>query len=160
MATETAQTALRAGTAPLRVLRPASRDCGTTQTPGMQREAGVSLETTGAEQLWMGHVTVAPGRGVGRASSWRLRIRHLHHLRPGSLPFGTGLVGASGRRPRRLHLCPRVGTAPGDQPEPNRAGCGDCLPHRHRRRIGLQRGGREVAAMKGPAKGTGQSTTG
>ena len=61
MATETAQTTTRAGTAPLQVLRPANRDCGTTQTPGMQREAGVSLETTGAEQLWMGHVTVAPG---------------------------------------------------------------------------------------------------
>ena len=61
MTTETAQAATRTGTAPLRVLRPAKRDCGTTQTPGMQREAGVSLETTGAEQLWMGHVTVAPG---------------------------------------------------------------------------------------------------
>ena len=61
MTTETTQIATRAGTTPLRVLRPANRDCGTTQTPGMQREAGVSLETTGAEQLWMGHVTVAPG---------------------------------------------------------------------------------------------------
>ena len=61
MTTGTAEIATRAGTVPLRVLRAADRDCGTTQTPGMQREAGVSLETTGAEQLWMGHVTVAPG---------------------------------------------------------------------------------------------------
>ena len=61
MTMETTQITTRAGTTPLRVLRPANRDCGTTQTPGMQREAGVSLETTGAEQLWMGHVTVAPG---------------------------------------------------------------------------------------------------
>ena len=61
MTTESGQTNTRAGTARLRVLRPAERDAGTTQTPGMQRKAGVSPETTGAEQLWMGHVRVAPG---------------------------------------------------------------------------------------------------
>ncbi len=65
MTTETAQNATRAGSARLRVLRPAERDGGTTQTPGMQRQAGVSLETTGAERLWMGHVTVAPGLESG-----------------------------------------------------------------------------------------------
>lgn len=46
--------------------------------------------------------------------------------------------------PRRRHLCPRVGTALGDQPEPSRAGHSDCLPHGDRRRTGLQRGRRGV----------------
>ena len=45
----------------LRVVRPEERDAGTAQTPGMQREAGVARTTVGAEKLWLGHVTMAPG---------------------------------------------------------------------------------------------------
>jgi uncharacterized RmlC-like cupin family protein len=45
----------------LRVIRADERDCGTAQTPGMDRQAGVSKSTSGAERLWMGHVTVGPG---------------------------------------------------------------------------------------------------
>lgn len=45
----------------LRVVRSDERDRGTAQTPGMDRQAGVSKGTSGAERLWMGHVTVAPG---------------------------------------------------------------------------------------------------
>ncbi len=45
----------------LRVVRPQERDRGTAQTPGMQREAGVAGTTVGAQKLWLGHVTMAPG---------------------------------------------------------------------------------------------------
>lgn len=36
------------------VTRPSERDAGTTQTPGMRREAGVSGALTDAKGLWMG----------------------------------------------------------------------------------------------------------
>lgn len=49
----------------LRVIRPSERDRGTAQTPGMQREAGVAATTVGAEKLWVGHVTMAPGAKSG-----------------------------------------------------------------------------------------------
>ena len=49
----------------LRVVRPHERDRGTAQTPGMQREAGVAGSTVGAQKLWLGHVTMAPGMKSG-----------------------------------------------------------------------------------------------
>jgi uncharacterized RmlC-like cupin family protein len=49
----------------LRVVRPGERDRGTAQTPGMQREAGVAASTVGAQKLWVGHVTMAPGLRSG-----------------------------------------------------------------------------------------------
>lgn len=45
----------------LRVVRPHERDASTAQTPGMHREAGVAASTVGAEKIWVGHVTMAPG---------------------------------------------------------------------------------------------------
>ena len=51
--------------AEIRVVRPHERDKGTAQTPGMQREAGVSAATVGAEKIWVGHVTIAPGANSG-----------------------------------------------------------------------------------------------
>ena len=48
-----------------RIVRPHERDRSTAQTPGMQREAGVSASTVGAEKLWAGHVTMAPGAKSG-----------------------------------------------------------------------------------------------
>jgi len=47
------------------VVRPAERDKGTTQTAGMQREAGVAASTVGAEKIWVGYVTMAPGAKSG-----------------------------------------------------------------------------------------------
>ena len=52
-------------TAELRIVRPDERDVATAQTPGMQRAAGVAASTVGAEQLWLGHVTMAPGMVSG-----------------------------------------------------------------------------------------------
>ncbi len=49
----------------VRVVRPQERDKGTAQTPGMQREAGVAASTVGAEKIWVGHVTMAPGAKSG-----------------------------------------------------------------------------------------------
>lgn len=42
-------------------------DCSseTTQTPGMLRLAGISLETAGSERLWMGFVTMKGGAKSG-----------------------------------------------------------------------------------------------
>jgi uncharacterized RmlC-like cupin family protein len=51
--------------AELRVVRPHERDKDTAQTPGMQREAGVASSTCGAEKIWVGHVTMAPGATSG-----------------------------------------------------------------------------------------------
>ncbi len=47
------------------VVRPHERDKGTAQTPGMRREAGVAASTVGAEKIWVGHVTMAPGAQSG-----------------------------------------------------------------------------------------------
>ena len=101
MTTATAQIATRAGTAPLRVLRLANRDCGTAQTPGMQREAGVSLETTGAEQLWMGHVTVAPGVESG-----------VHHH--GACESGIYIISGHARFRSGPDLSEQADAGPGD----------------------------------------------
>lgn len=49
----------------LRVVRPHERDASTAQTPGMHREAGVAASTVGAERIWVGHVTMAPGMKSG-----------------------------------------------------------------------------------------------
>ena len=49
----------------VRVVRPGERDKSTAQTPGMQREAGVAAATVGAEKLWVGYVTMAPGAKSG-----------------------------------------------------------------------------------------------
>ncbi|MEX0785369.1 MAG: cupin domain-containing protein [Dehalococcoidia bacterium] len=51
--------------AELRVVRPGERDAGTAQTPGMHREAGVAASTVGAEKIWVGYVTMAPGMKSG-----------------------------------------------------------------------------------------------
>lgn len=37
----------------------------TTQTPGMDRVAGIALETAGSERLWMGYVTMKGGGKSG-----------------------------------------------------------------------------------------------
>jgi uncharacterized RmlC-like cupin family protein len=49
----------------IKVIRPAERDCGTAQTTGMQREAGVSKETAGARTIWSGYVKTPPGMKSG-----------------------------------------------------------------------------------------------
>ena len=47
------------------VVRPEDRDCNTAQTTGMQREAGVSRTTTGAQTIWSGYVKTPPGVASG-----------------------------------------------------------------------------------------------
>jgi uncharacterized RmlC-like cupin family protein len=49
----------------VQITRPAERDLGTAQTPGMRREAGISSKTTDAEGLWMGVGFNAPGAVSG-----------------------------------------------------------------------------------------------
>jgi uncharacterized RmlC-like cupin family protein len=49
----------------IRVVRPEERDRSTAQTAGMAREAGVAASTVGAEKLWVGYVTMAPGARSG-----------------------------------------------------------------------------------------------
>jgi uncharacterized RmlC-like cupin family protein len=46
----------------VKVIRPDQRDCGTAQTPGMRREAGISEALTGSNGLWMGTAVNAPGQ--------------------------------------------------------------------------------------------------
>ena len=43
----------------VRVIRPGDRDRSTAQTPGMDRAEGVGPLTVGAQNMWVGHVTVA-----------------------------------------------------------------------------------------------------
>ena len=86
------------------ITRPGDRDCGTAQTPGMQREAGISKETTGSETLWMGIGTNAAG-GVsgahhhGEAESgiyvlkghirfrWGDKLEHVADTQPGDFIY-------------------------------------------------------------------------
>lgn len=49
----------------VRIIRPHERDCGTAQTPGMRREAGISAGTAGSEGLWMGTAVNEPGASSG-----------------------------------------------------------------------------------------------
>lgn len=49
----------------LKLVRPEDRSHETTQTPGMERAAGVSAQTSGAERIWMGHVTMPAGSVSG-----------------------------------------------------------------------------------------------
>jgi uncharacterized RmlC-like cupin family protein len=87
--------------AELRVVRPHERDAGTAQTPGMQREAGVARSTVGAEKIWVGHVTMAPGMKSGA-----------HHHGP----LESGIYVVSGRA--RFRFGPKleqtVDVGPGD----------------------------------------------
>ena len=75
----------------VRVVRPHERDKGTAQTSGMQREAGIAASTVGAQKLWVGYVTMAPGMKSGAhhhgplesciyVISGRARIRFGPHL--------------------------------------------------------------------------------
>ena len=73
----------------LRVVRPHERDRGTAQTPGMQREAGVAGSTVGAQKLWLGHVTMAPGMKSGA-----------HHHGP--LESAIYVISGRARRPMAL----------------------------------------------------------
>jgi uncharacterized RmlC-like cupin family protein len=45
----------------VRIVHPGERDTSTAQTPGMARAEGVGAKTTGAEGIWVGHVSVAKG---------------------------------------------------------------------------------------------------
>ena len=47
------------------IVRPAERDAGTAQTPGMIREAGVSGALSGSAGLWMGVARNEPGAASG-----------------------------------------------------------------------------------------------
>ena len=45
----------------VRIIKPAERDAGTAQTPGMRRTAGVSPATCGSADIWMGEFANEPG---------------------------------------------------------------------------------------------------
>ncbi len=47
--------------AEVRIIKPHQRDTSTAQTPGMHRAEGAGAKTVGAEQLWVGHVSVDKG---------------------------------------------------------------------------------------------------
>ncbi len=49
----------------VKVIRPSERDCGTAQTSGMRREAGISEALTGSTGLWMGTAVNAPAQSSG-----------------------------------------------------------------------------------------------
>jgi uncharacterized RmlC-like cupin family protein len=54
-----------AGGASLRLIRAGSLSSATAQTGGMQRSAAISGDLVGAQSLWMGRTTVAPGASSG-----------------------------------------------------------------------------------------------
>jgi uncharacterized RmlC-like cupin family protein len=85
----------------LKVVRADERDCGTAQTPGMDRQAGVSKSTSGAERLWMGHVTVGPG----------VRSGAHHH---GHLESGIYIISGQARFRYGASLEHAVEAGPGD----------------------------------------------
>jgi uncharacterized RmlC-like cupin family protein len=87
--------------AELRVVRPHERDAGTAQTPGMRREAGVAASTVGAEKLWVGYVTMAPGMQSGA-----------HHHGP--VESGIYVISGRGRFRFGPKLEHKVDVGPGD----------------------------------------------
>lgn len=90
--------------AELKVVRRAQCSKETTQTPGMERLAGVAGSTVGAKHLWMGFVTMAPGAKSGahhhgrsesaifilRGSArflWGDRLEHASEAGPGDFVY-------------------------------------------------------------------------
>ena len=88
----------------VKIIRPAERDCGTAQTLGMRREAGISAALTGSEGLWMGTAVNAPGAasaahhhghnesGIyilrGRVRfRWGEKLEHMVDTEPGDFVF-------------------------------------------------------------------------
>ena len=49
----------------VKIIKPADRDGGTAQTPGMRREAGISSGTADSKGLWMGTAVNDPGAASG-----------------------------------------------------------------------------------------------
>jgi rhodanese-related sulfurtransferase len=49
----------------VRIVRHDQLDAGTSQTPGMHREAAVSRASAGAQKLWAGTVTIQTGAETG-----------------------------------------------------------------------------------------------
>ncbi len=49
----------------IRVVRKQELSIDTAQTPGMERRAAITAETTGTKGLWVGAVTMAPGARSG-----------------------------------------------------------------------------------------------
>jgi uncharacterized RmlC-like cupin family protein len=49
----------------VRIIRAGELDSNTPQTPGMQRQAAVTTERTGATKLWAGTVTIDPKAKTG-----------------------------------------------------------------------------------------------
>ncbi|HWO73497.1 MAG TPA: cupin domain-containing protein [Dehalococcoidia bacterium] len=45
----------------VRVIKPHQRDTSTAQTPGMFRAEGAGAKTVGAQNIWVGHVSVDKG---------------------------------------------------------------------------------------------------
>jgi uncharacterized RmlC-like cupin family protein len=45
----------------VRVIKPHQRDASTAQTPGMFRAEGAGAKTVGAQNIWVGHVSVDKG---------------------------------------------------------------------------------------------------
>lgn len=88
----------------VKVIRPADRDSGTAQTPGMRREAGISAGTANSEGLWMGTAVNAPGAASGAHHHgsnesgiyilrgrirfrWGDRLEHVVDAEPGDFVF-------------------------------------------------------------------------
>lgn len=88
----------------LKVIKAVNCSSETTQTPGMERVAGIALETAGSERLWMGYVTMKPGaksgahhhghcgsgiyiiKGRGRFR-WGDRLEHISEAGPGDFIY-------------------------------------------------------------------------
>ena len=86
------------------IIRPAERDAGTAQTPGMRREAAISHALTGSNGLWMGVGKNEPGacsavHHHGESESgiyilrgrirfrWGERLEHVADTGPGDFVF-------------------------------------------------------------------------
>ncbi|MEP6870387.1 MAG: cupin domain-containing protein [Anaerolineaceae bacterium] len=86
------------------IIKPAQRDRGTAQTPGMRREAGIAAGTAGSQGLWMGTAVNAPGATSGAHHHganesgiyilrgrvrfrWGLNLEHVADTEPGDFVF-------------------------------------------------------------------------
>jgi uncharacterized RmlC-like cupin family protein len=93
----------------VRIVRHDQLDPCTAQTPGMYREAAISRASAGAEKIWAGTVTIQPGTQTGPHHHGELdSVIYVLHGR-------ARMEFTSESGPRRLHLRPPAGAAPGDQ---------------------------------------------
>ena len=99
----------------VRIVRAGELDTNTPQTPGMTRAAAITHARTGATKLWAGTVVVQPDAKTGPHHHGELETVLYVVRGRARMRWGDHLEFTDEAEPGRLHLCPAVRAASGDQ---------------------------------------------